>query len=83
MNKNILAIVNSRTILSMFIILFVVFSFITYIKLKDFDPKHECCKDIRSQGESTLCVPCVEYKIHERIIYVWRFGAEKNDPVRR
>jgi len=66
-----------KVFLSIFIILFVVFTLITYNLLRDFPAGEDCCKDIRDP-DSVRCVICDDYRLHERIIYVWRFRSETN-----
>ena len=63
--------------LSLFIILFVVFTLITYNLMGDFPAGEDCCKDIRDP-ENIQCQVCDDYALHERIIYVWRFRGETN-----
>ena len=66
-----------KVVLSIGIILFVVFTLITYNLLNDFPAGEDCCKDIRDP-ENLQCQICDEYRLHERIIYVWRFRDELN-----
>lgn len=64
---------NSKTFLALLVIVGVVFSFITYNKMKDF-PTGNCCKDIKNT-ESKTCKKCDNYKWYEKAIYVWKFPA--------
>ena len=67
---------SGKTILSFLIIIGVVLSLVT-VRLLDEFPEGDCCKDIRDSN-NTRCVNCDDYRLHERIIYVWRFRNETN-----
>ena len=67
----------AKTIISLLLIIGVVLTLITINFLDDFPEGHDCCKDIRNP-DNTVCLPCDNYRLHERIIYVWRFRDEVN-----
>ncbi len=64
---------NSKTFTSIIIILVVIFSMITYYKMKDFPYDNDCCKDIKNET-STVCKNCNDYSLPEKVIYVWKFS---------
>ncbi len=64
---------NSKTFLSILIMIFLVFSMITYYKMKDFPYNDNCCKDIKNPG-STICLKCNDYNLLEKIVYVWKYS---------
>ena len=68
---------SSKTIISLIIIVVVVLTLITINFLNDFPEGESCCKDIR-HPDSRACIPCDNYRLHERIIYVWRFRDQTN-----
>lgn len=63
---------DSKVLVSILIIVFTAFAFITGAKLKDF-PNTNCCKDI-NYPESTVCKNCTDYNFAEKVIYVWKFS---------
>ena len=68
---------SGKTILCFFIIIGVVLAIITINLLDEFPEGNPCCKDIR-HPDNTVCRYCDDYRLHERIIYVWRFRSETN-----
>ncbi|NLL01406.1 MAG: hypothetical protein GX265_00030 [Mollicutes bacterium] len=64
---------NSKTFLSILIMLFFVLSMITYYKMKDFPTDSDCCKNIKNPS-STVCLKCNDYNFIEKIVYVWKFS---------
>lgn len=64
---------NSKTVVSIFIIILMFLSFITYYKLKDFPVNDACCKDIKNSA-SNVCIKCSDYSLLEKIIYVWKYS---------
>lgn len=64
---------NKNTILSLLIVVVMIFSFLTYTKLKDYPADNACCKDLKNVS-SKVCKDCTKYNYFEKIIYVWKFS---------